>query len=334
VRLDIRPESEPPINDSPWYAFRITPSQPTTAQVTLRYRGGHHRYVPKLSHDGLYWWPANEQHVAAKASGRAATLTIELDDSAVYVAGQELITPPMYEQWTATVARKTDAALSILGESLKGQAIRMLSVNDAARDVLFIIGRQHPPEVSGAFAFFAFAETLFADTELAREFRGRFRIIAIPLLNPDGINGGNWRHNLGGADLNRDWGPFTQPETRLVRDLLAEIDAGGQHIRFFLDFHSTKQNVFYTQNDKFPTDPPGLMNEWLDRAAKRVQNYEFENKQNDVSEQANSKNYMYMRYRIPTATYEVGDETDRNATQDAAVVFAEELMSLLLEQDF
>lgn len=76
------------------------------------------------------------------------------------------------------------------------------------------------------------------------------------------------------------------------------------------------------------------MNEWLDRAAHRVQNYEFQNNQDDVSEQANSKNYMYRRYRIPTATYEVGDETDRNATQDAAVVFAEELMTLLLEQDF
>jgi hypothetical protein len=40
---------------------------------------------------------------------------------------------------------------------------------------------------------------------------------------------------------------------------------------------------------------------------------------------------MYSRYGIPAATYEVGDETDREATRQAAVVFAEELMSLLLE---
>ena len=334
LRLDIRPEDKPPINDSPWYAFRIEPIQPTNVQVTLRYRGGHHRYKPKFSHDRLSWWVIDENDVIARANGRQASLAIELDDRPVYVAGQELITTAIYEQWTDRIARQTDAALSVLGESLKGQSIRMLTVNDDARDVLFITGRQHPPEVSGAFAFFAFAETLLADTALAREFRHHFRIIAIPLLNPDGVSGGNWRNNLGGVDLNRDWGPFTQPETQIVRDLLADIDSNGQQIRFFLDFHSTKRNVFYTQNGDFPTSPPGLMNHWLDRSARRVQNYEFENDQNEVSEQANSKNYMYKRYRIPTATYEVGDETDRSATQDAAVIFAEELMTILLEQDF
>jgi hypothetical protein len=31
--------------------------------------------------------------------------------------------------------------------------------------------------------------------------------------NPDGVDKGHWRLNDGGVDLNRDWGPFTQPET-------------------------------------------------------------------------------------------------------------------------
>ena len=43
------------------------------------------------------------------------------------------------------------------------------------------------------------------------------------------------------------------------------------------------------------------------------------------------KNYMYRRYGVPSATYEVGDETNRGAAQAAAVVFAEELMMLMLE---
>jgi hypothetical protein len=33
-------------------------------------------------------------------------------------------------------------------------------------------------------------------------------------------------------------------------------------------------------------------------------------------------------------TYEVGDETDRNATRDAAQVFAEEMMQLMLDQGY
>ncbi len=335
VELHIHPESAPPINDSPWFAFRIDPEAAGNAVITLRYRDGHHRYRPKLSVDGRTWRPLAESAVSVSGNGRRARFTVPLTGEAVYVAAQELITPPVYDDWNRRMARETAATLSELGSSTNGLPIHRLDAgaNDN-RDVLFITGRQHPPEVSGAFAFFAFTETLLEDTDLSRRFLDRFRLVAIPLLNPDGVIAGNWRHNPGGVDLNRDWGPFTQPETQLVRDLLAELDAGGHRIRFFLDFHSTKRNVFYTQNDEFVTEPPGLMDEWLGRALKRIVNYEFSNSRNRVSEQANSKNYMYKRYGIPTATYEVGDETDRAAAADAARVFAEELMILLLEQDF
>ncbi len=335
VELHIHPESAPPINDSPWFAFRIDPRAGGTALITLRYKDGHHRYRPKLSVDGRTWHPLAESAVSVSGNGRRAKFAVPLTDGPVCVAAQELITPPVYDAWNRHIAEASAATLSELGRSRNGLPIYRLDAGaESNRDILFITGRQHPPEVSGAFAFFAFAETLLADTDLARRFMSRFRLVAIPLLNPDGVIAGHWRHNLGGVDLNRNWGPFTEPETQLVRDLLAELDAGGHRIRFFLDFHSTKRNVFYTQNDDFVTEPPGLMHEWLERAAKRIENYEFTNRRNPVSEQANSKNYMYTRYRIPTATYEVGDETDREAARDAARIFAEELMLLLLEQDY
>lgn len=334
VRLDILPEDQPPINDSPWFAFRLEPAQHTTATITLRYRDGHHRYWPKYSYDGIFWWRFDEQNVTASENGRTAALNVALDDRPLYIAAQELTTVTDYDLWFGSILRRGTATRSALGESRNNRPIFRLDANEDARDTLLITGRQHPPEVSGAFAFFAFVDTLLADTDLAREFRQRFRIVAIPLLNPDGVSGGNWRNNLGGVDLNRDWGPFTQPETQAIRDLLDELDAGGHKIRVFLDFHSTNRNVFYTQNGEFVTDPPGFMKQWLERAAARVENYEFTNQENPVSEQANSKNYMYKRYGIPTATYEVGDETDRHAAQDAAVVFAEELMKLMLSQSF
>ena len=43
-----------------------------------------------------------------------------------------------------------------------------------------------------------------------------------------------------------------------------------------------------------------------------------------------AKNYMYKRYGIPSSTYEVGDETDREAIRKASAIFAEELMRLML----
>ncbi len=334
VRLDIRPEDPPPINDSPWFALRVDPQQAARARFTLRYHDGHHRYRPKISYNGLDWLPLNDSDVSASRSGRKASFEIDLDGRPLFIAAQELITPPLYDAWLQITAAKHDIGLSELGRSRRGLPIYQLDTGGDADNVLLIVGRQHPPEVSGAYAFLAFAETVLGGSELAMRFREHYRIIAVPLLNPDGVIGGNWRHSLGGVDLNRDWGPFTQPETQAVRDLLAVLDAEGRRIRLFLDFHSTKRNVFYTQNDDFVTDPPQFMAIWLERAARRIADYDFENDQRPVSDQANSKNYMYKRYGIPTATYEVGDETDRHATQVAARVFAEELMTLLLEQDF
>ncbi len=334
VELEIRPENSPPINDSPWYAFRLKSDKPTTLRVTMKYVDGHHRYWPKLSFDGKEWSPLAADKVRTNRAGTAAHLTIRLDEQPVFIAAQELILPTAFDEWRNEQVRLGHVSQSILGHSVNGRPIHRLDTGSAHKDVLLIVGRQHPPEVSGSVAFQAFAATLFDDSDLAARFRDRFRVIGVPFLNPDGVIDGHWRHNLGGVDLNRDWGPFTQPETRLIEDLLAELDAADASIRVFLDFHSTQRNVFYTQNDDFVTDPPGFTPQWLANAAARVQNYEFVNQPGPVGEQANSKNYMYKRYGIPTATFEIGDETDREATRDAARIFAEELMKLMLQQDY
>ncbi len=332
VRLDILPESSGKINNSPWYAFKLSPNTPMTAKISLRYSGGHHRYWPKVSKDGLHWTRLDRQHVVSSANGRSAEFEIDLTSDPVWVAGQELITPTIYDAWNRKTAKVADMPIIVLGNSTAGLPIHAFDSNAASREVLFLVGRQHPPEVSGAFAFFAFTETVFGDSDLAQQFRARFRVIAIPLLNPDGVVGGNWRHNLGGVDLNRDWGPFTQPETQLVADLLEDLDASDSKIRMFIDFHSTEENVFYALPDV--TRPPDFIATWLEAARSRTQDYPFELTQGPATSMAIGKNYIYERYGIPAVTFEVGDETDRNVTRAAAKVFAEELMQLMLDQEY
>lgn len=334
VRLTILPENDGYINDSAWYAFKVAPGKVGTAKITLRYLGGHHRYVPKFSQDGLNWRTMDARDVAISADGTRAELTLPLSESALWVSGQELVTPAFYDTWNKKISANRAIRMDLLGRSKAGRPIHVLRTAAKTNDVLLLVARQHPPEVSGAFAFFAFYETLTGNTELARRFRDAVSVVAVPLMNPDGVIGGNWRHNLDGADLNRDWGPFEQPETQLIRDLLDQLDFRGRTIRVFLDFHSTKENVFYTQDENNPTEPPGFTSAWLDNAHARVRNYPFDNKENPTDKAGVSKNYMYHRYGIPASTYEVGDETDRRAVQDAARIFAEELMLLMLAQDY
>lgn len=334
VRVTIVPEDEGTINDSAWYSFKVLPTSGTTARITLEYIGGHHRYIPKLSTDGLRWAPIDVNRVEVSPDGTQATISVPLSDKSLWVSGQELITPAMYNIWNERMATRTDASRSALGRSKGGRIIDMLTTESASSDVLFLVGRQHPAEVTGAFAFFAFCETLLADSALARQFRNRYAIVAVPMMNPDGIIDGNWRHNLGGTDLNRDWGPFEEPETQLIRDLLNQLDGQEKSIRVFLDFHSTQRNVFYTQDADNVTKPPNFTKTWLSNAEKRVENYAYTNEENDTERVGVAKNYMYHRYGIPASTYEVGDETDRHATRAAAAVLAEELMLLMLKQEY
>ena len=332
VEVLIRPEDEGKINNSAWYAFRIEPAAVGPARVTLRYEGGNHRYWPKTSLDAASWRRLDQAAVTASRDGLSARIEIDLHDGPVWIAAQELVTPEHYAAWNAGMANATGVPLRELGKSRNGLPIHVFDSNAESTEVLLMIGRQHPPEVSGAFAFFAFTETIFGDSTLAVAFRDRFRIIAIPLMNPDGVVAGNWRHNTGHLDINRDWGPFTQPETKLVADLLEELDAGGYRLRMFIDFHSTDKNIFYTQQE--PTDPPGFTRRWLENAAPRIENYPFSNGEGPVKNPAVAKNYIYSRYGIPAVTFEAGDETDRDAVRNAARIFAEELMRLMLSEEY
>lgn len=335
VRVDIRPERSANgghINDSAWYAFKVIPKAAGEVTITLRYTGGHHRYWPKISEDGLAWYPMSEQYVAIDPDEQEARITVPTGQSPVWIAAQEIISPAIYNVWNKKISRATGIPVLTLGSSRAGLPISMFDSNPSGGEILFLLGRQHPPEVSGAFAFLAFTETVLGDSELAREFRERFRVIAIPLLNPDGVTGGNWRLNLGGVDLNRDWRTFRQPETALVGELLDSLDADGARLRMFIDFHSTKSNVFYTQLNR--TDPPGFTANWLDGAAEKVPDYPFRTKPGPPTDIHIAKNYIFDRYGIPAITYEVGDETDRRATLAAARIFAEELMRQMLDQQY
>lgn len=331
VRLSIEREDDAVSNPSPWYAFRLEPERAARLAISLDYGTWRHRYEPKVSTDGRHWMRLPAESVTVSADGRTATIELAVGDGPRYVAAQEVLTLADYERWIEDAVVTTGAAaVSELGTSAAGRPIYLLDGVSPSPDVVLLVGRQHPPEVSGAFAFFAFWETVFGDSPLAVEFRRRYRVVALPLLNPDGVAAGHWRHNLGRTDLNRDWGPFTQPETQLVESLLDTFDANGFRFRAFIDFHSTDRNLFYTQVDADVTDPPGFSRDWLAAANARLQDYPFTNEDRPTSDTANGKNYMYKRYGIPSVTYEVGDETDRDVTAAAAVVFAEEFMRRLL----
>jgi hypothetical protein len=339
--LTIAPEDAGDINCSAWYAFRLSPApgarRKTSVQVTLDYTTCGHRYRPKISSDGVSWvaLPRSAVEITGEGDGRSARIAVPVGNGPVFIAAQEILPPSAYDAWLETQAAASFAQRSTLGQSTEGRDIDALTLADPAstqRETVVLVGRQHPPEVTGALAMLPFVETLMGDSELAKAYRARFETIVVPLLNPDGVVRGHWRHNTGGVDLNRDWGPFTQPETRLMQGVLQAIAADPErHLRVLIDFHSTGDDVFYTIPDELPTDPPLFTRNWLALLQERMPDYTVNRDARHASGRPISKAHAFDTYGVPGITFEIGDDTDRDLIQRIGRESAIAMMYTLLE---
>lgn len=340
IEITIRPEAKTDpqgvkINNSAWYGFRVDPKTDDSLRVRLTYEGGDHRYQPKKSYDGKNWTVIPPSR-AKKLADNKVDITLKNDGRSYFISAQEIFTPAAHDRWTEKIAQLPYVTQSTIGTSRDGYPLHMLEMQtepDVEKPYVVWVGRQHPPEVTGALALIPFSETVLGDSKLAKDFRDNFNVLIVPMMNPDGVNAGHWRFSKGLMDLNRDWGPFSQPETRAVRDAFKRFETGQDDIAFFLDFHSTNRNLLYTQADSEPTSPPMFARDWLKNVDDRLDDkvYKFTREARHNSGKPISKNYMYDTYGISSITYEVGDETKRSAIDISARVFAEEMMTLLLK---
>lgn len=338
--VTLAPEDAPPINCSAWYAFRLTPQggakRGQRVTITLNYTACGHRYWPKVSEDGVRWTRLSVKDVTLFENQgiKQARLRIRIGERPLFVAGQEIIAPSTNDQWLAEKSRHPDVSRTVLGQSAEGRTIDQLTITSARtppREQVVLLGRQHPPEITGAQAMLAFVDTILSDDPIAIAYRARFSTIVVPMLNPDGVARGHWRHATGGLDLNRDWGPFTQPETRLMQSLLQRIaDDPARTLRLFLDFHSTHKDVVYTLPDSKVSDPPGFTADWLARYQDRMPGYRVERDASHNPGLPTAKSWVYEAYRVPTATFEIGDETDRTRIAEIGREAALAMMETML----
>lgn len=328
--LSIEPAFRP-VNPSAWYAFQVQVEDVATIDITLNASDGFARYQPKISSDMRNWQP-----ITYTADNATMQFTLNMDETApsgnqLYVAAQPLIVETDYQQWLASHNVNPWANTLTLGASAQQRPIHALEVAQPGNPWLLLIGRQHPPEVTGAQAFFYFADRLLANEPLAIQFRSRFNILMVPNMNPDGVAQGHWRHNNNGIDLNRDWHDFSQPETLAVLTALNQRLQKPEDLVFALDFHSTNRNVFYSMPVEKGLSNPELTKRWLGNTASRLPDYVLEEVAGDFPENGVFKQFIADYYGTHAVTYEVGDNTTQEEISDTAVIGAEEMMRLLLD---
>lgn len=128
----------------------------------------------------------------------------------------------MTAQLKADAARCPQVRVTSLGKSAKGGRdlwlVRLAGpASDPAQTIrVLVLCRQHGDEPASTEAVLGLIHRLAAGGDPGlRTALSHVTLYLVPMVNPDGAEA-NTRINGVGADLNRDWGIFHQPETRAV----------------------------------------------------------------------------------------------------------------------
>lgn len=327
----ITPENYP-VNMSPWYAFKIWAENERDIYIKLDYRQGSHRYIPKLSRNGRDWEVADSNRLFGSPGDTTFLFSLKTGKDTLWVAGQEIISSGDTYAWMDSLAGRNFIEKEVFGKTTRGRDMAALSISESDnKHMLVVLSRQHPPELTGYLEMISFVETISRDSRLAERFRSKFRTIVVPVMNPDGVDNGHWRHNMGGVDLNRDWRHFYQPETYSLRKYIKnEVEKHGAKLYFGLDFHSTNKDLFYIKKtEQLPTD---LVISWklLEGVNKKMKGHPF-TAESSARDPQTSSNWFINEMGTDAITYEVGDNTTRETIKERGEISAMVLMNVLLK---
>ena len=328
----IEPENTP-INGSPWFAFKIWADKRDTISVKLEYSFSKHRYVPKLSTNGRDWVAIPQDKMTFVDDGRNLVIQLPVSEDTLWVSAQEIYDSQIVAEWSTGIAANQFVTFGSAGQSREDRPLYFLDINKDSsikKDIVVILSRQHPPEVTGFMAMQAFVEEIL-DGEQSKTFLDQYQILVYPLLNPDGVDNGHWRHNLGGIDLNRDWAYYNQPETRQIANHIVEkVQQSGGRVVVGLDFHSTQEDVFYTIPDEGPESVvPWFKQQWLAGIQNSIPYYSLNESPDPIGPPV-TKFWFYTQFQAEGVTYEIGDETPREFIRLKGKLSAQQMMKVLL----
>jgi hypothetical protein len=124
---------------------------------------------------------------------------------------------------------------SVLTKSRHGRDVELLQIGEpgAGRTAVLATARHHATETMASYVLEGFLAAAMADDAAGEEFRKRYVLFAVPLVDKDGVEEGDQGKNRKPHDHNRDYGETSiYPEIRAIK----ELDRG-QNFLLALDFH-------------------------------------------------------------------------------------------------
>ena len=327
------PENEP-INPSPWYAFKIWSKTQKKIYLVFEYGGSQHRYLPKLSKDGQTWTSADSSNLGKFKNNEMLTLKISSDTT--WVSAQELFTEQELNNWLKELSLKNQmVSIGNAGKSKLNRDLKYFEIGEKSKknkDLIVLFSRQHPPEVTGQFALTAFVNGILKTSKIQKDFFSKYNVLVFPMLNPDGVALGHWRHNVGGIDLNRDWAEYNQPENKAVSDFVKKYaEANKNRVVLGLDFHSTYNDVYYTNLSDSISVLPNFTSAWLKSIKDGLPGYTPKISPSKIGQPV-SKGWFFVNFNAVGITYEIGDDTPRDFIEEKGELSALKMMEILLQK--
>lgn len=324
-----------PINPSPWYAFKLWSKMERDIYINLDYsNGAKHRYSPKLSKDGEKWTLLDSTLVLRSIDSTSAQLKLHVGKDTLWLAAQEIQDHKRVGEWVQKMAQNTSVTQKSAGKSALGRDLYNLNLSKGLsknKPTVLIISRQHPPEVTGFLCMKAFVETVIEEGA-TNGFLEKYRVMVYPLMNPDGVDLGHYRHNTGGIDLNRDWSQYHQPEIEQVTNhMVRETVINKNDVILGLDFHSTYRDVYYTPHESIERKIPTFTKAWLEKIRIAV-GLDDINESPGKNLRPTSSAWFNRQFGATGITYEIGDDTPRAFIKTKGVESARAMMELLLAE--
>jgi murein tripeptide amidase MpaA len=222
-----------------WFYFRLIDRRGAKIKVDIvnagdvTYAGGFEDYRAVASYDRETWF-----RVETTFDGKVMTLHHTLEQDAIYFAYFAPFSMERHADLIASAAESSRVSLEVLGETLDGQAMDLLTIGtpDKERLPCWVIARQHPGETMAEWWMEGFLERMTDPHDpVARALLERCVFYVVPNMNPDGSRRGHLRTNAAGVNLNREWehpSMERSPEVFLVRERMHQTG-----MKFCLDVH-------------------------------------------------------------------------------------------------
>ena len=241
IRLRIRKDHNSDFYQ--WFYYRLTGAEGQLCAMTIEnaagaaYADGWIDYQACASYDRENWFRVSTQY----HDGEITIQHIPESDS-IYYAYFAPYSMERHHDLISQAAEDEKVRMHVIGETLDGQDIDLLTIGDIASDkavgkkVIWVIARQHPGETMAEWFMEGFLDRLLDDEDpLSRSLLEKAVFYVVPNMNPDGSRRGHLRTNAGGANLNREWenpSVETCPEVFYVRGKMSETG-----IDLVLDVH-------------------------------------------------------------------------------------------------